>query len=260
MRDKKKGKKKKMDQIQLSEVELLELRRCYHCDCASYPLCTWIGEPCKECFCTETFTHYDPDERHPGQFKTQNAHRPVKRALLHTRVSEIKTSEDGDCLYDCLALAFNRYLLQGVATQPITVSDLRIFASRCQTEATFAAYKVLAESTNDYECISKTRTLRGFKNIVQQCGSDVGSERCLWGDENTLTFFSESYRIRFVVFNERGQLIQIIGSLDYGHTILLRLNRKDVQSEHFTLLQFNNETILQQHEWFWLKRKVQPIP
>ena len=242
-----------MERIDISDYELSEIKKCHYCDCATYPICTWIGEPCKECFCANTFAHYEADNRHPGMFSSQTILSP-KRLINNPRVIEIKTNPDGDCLYDCFARALNQYLEQ--SHKKITVSDLRMFVSRRQTQDTYTAYKTLAASSSDYGCISKTHSLRSFKNIVQLCGSNVGSDQCLWGDENTLNFLSESYCIRIVVFNEKGKLIQIIGSPDLQHTLLLRLNRKEASSEHFTLLQFNNQSILQQHEWFWLKKHL----
>lgn len=242
-----------MDRIELSEVELLEMNRCFHCDCSTYPICTWIGEPCKECFNTDSFTHYNPDVR-PGLFQTRNTVNTEKRIIKNTKVSEIKTSNDGDCLYDCFARALNRYLRKGIANKEITIADMRMFVSRYQTPDMYNAYKTLAESSSDYECIAKTHSLRSFKNIIQQCGNNVGAEKCLWGDENTLNIFSEIYRIRVVVFNERGQLLQIIGTDELRHTILLRLNQQQKAEEHYTLMQFNNQTILQKHEWIWLKK------
>lgn len=238
--------------MDLTESELLELRRCRHCDCSTYPICTWFGEPCRECFCPDSFTHYDSDAQHPGLFKTQMAAPSRKRTIVHYRVLEIATSNDGDCLYDCISRALNQYLDKGVAQQTISVIDLRTFISRFQTNETYAAYKTLAASSKDYECIAKTHSLRSFKNVVEQCGKDVGAPNCLWGDENTLNFFAEAYRIRFVVFNDQGQLLQILGAPDFRHTMLLRLN----QDQHYTLLQFNHQSVLQQHEWMWLKKSL----
>jgi hypothetical protein len=255
-----------MNGVKINEQDLLELCRCYKCDCATYPVCTWLGEPCSLCFNVNTFTHYDSDSAKPSLFKNNADHQREqqreqqltildKRPLVKTRIQEIKTDGNGDCLYECIALALNRYLSDGVAREKITVADLRFFVSQRQTNATYEAYKNLA-ATGDYECLSKVRNIRGFKNVIQQCGGNVGPENCLWGDENTIGVFADAYRMRFVVFDERGALLQMIGEPEYVHTILLRLNRIRVGEEHFTLLQFNDQTVLKQHEWLWLKKSL----
>jgi len=255
-----------MNGVKINDQDLLELCRCYKCDCATYPVCTWLGEPCSLCFNVNTFAHFDADASKPSLFKNGANHQREqqreqqltlmdKRPLVKTSIQEIKTDGNGDCLYECIALALNHYLSPHVAREKITVGDLRFFVSQRQTDATYEAYKNLAV-TGDYECLAKVRNIRGFKNVVQQCGSEVGPEHCLWGDENTLGIFSDAYRLRFVVFNERGALLQMVGVPEYAHTILLRLNRVRVGEEHFTLLQFNGHTILKQHEWLWLKKSL----
>lgn len=253
-----------MDQINISQNDLLELCRCWKCDCTTYPICTWIGSPCKECFNVHTFCHFDADKQ-VSKFKNTLADQHEQqrriassepRPLLKTRIEEIKTDPLGDCLYECITRALNRYL-GPVAMANITIADLRFFASTMQTEETYQAYKNVAAASDDsYGCVAKTRGLRAFKNVVQLSGNEVGPENCLWGDENTITIFSDAFRLRFVIFDQRGQMIQLIGQQEYAHTILLRLNRLRPGEEHFTLLQFNNETILKQHEWAWLKKNL----
>lgn len=134
---------------------------------------------------------------------------------------------------------------------------MRRAAARYQTQHTFTAYQALAADQPEYRCISKSRTLRGFKNVMQRCGEDVGPEHCLWGDENTLNVFSKLFQLRFVVFNDKGQLVQRVqDAVRVNHTVLLRLNRSRPGEEHFSLLRFNGETILQDHEWNWLKNRL----
>lgn len=246
--------------MQIADEELLELSRCYKCNCNSYPICTWYGEPCGECFDVGSFHHQSPDNRlgifikrgQLGRAPPTALHTQADRPLTNTKVAEVKTDASGDCLYDCIAKAFNRYLNAHVSTSPITISDLRHFASRKQNQAMFDAYR----SVGHYECLAKVHTLRGFRNVMQQSGSDVGVENCLWGDENTLQIFSDAFHLRIVVFNERGKMIQFIGQEDYSHTLLLRLNRRKAGNEHYTLLEFNDQTILTQNEWFWLKKHL----
>lgn len=250
------------NEINISDAEWLELSRCYRCNCATYPVCTWLGEPCNECFSALEFQHLAPAE--PGCFSTppHSAASPPPRGLTHTRIEEVGTSGNGDCLYDCVAKALNHYIpLQRVATQHISIGDLRQFVSRRQTPATFDAYKVAAvgDADGSYECLSKVKTLRGFKNCIQHCGSDVGAQKCLWGDENTLNIISSAFRLRFAVFDERGALLQSVngeGAAAPKHTVLLRLNRSVDGEEHFSLLTFNRQTVLQSGEWAWLKKTL----
>jgi hypothetical protein len=255
-----------MDRIKINEHDVLELCRCYKCDCSTYPICTWLGEPCKLCFDIETFSHFDADQGKPGLFLNGLEHQHARlrhhqltivnrRPLVKTRIQEIKTDGNGDCLYECIALALNRYISSTVSLQKIAIADLRFLVSQLQTNETYEAYKTLA-STGEYDCLAKVRNIRGFKNVIQDCGAVVGPENCLWGDENTLGIFSNAFHLRFVVFDEHGKLLQVVGQQEYGHTILLRLNRVRAGEEHFTLLQFNGETIIKQHEWLWLKKSL----
>ena len=241
-------------QICISDAEMAELCRCYRCNCKTYPICTWLGEPCNDCFDVELLQHYHPTLDRPGEhqrvLETNNEQRP----LVRTFIEQIKTQPNGDCLYEAIAHALNHYVRSGVS---ITIEDLRAAASRFQSNDTFTAYQVLAADQPEYRCISQARTLRGFKNIMQRCGEEVGPEHCLWGDENTLNIFSQLFKVRFAVFNDKGQLVQRVqAQRNIKHTILLRLNSSRPGEEHFSLLRFNGETILQAHEWNWLQNRL----
>lgn len=246
-------------QISISDAELLELRRCYRCNCATYPICTWLGEPCEYCYCACNFCHLDPDPASPGLFKPATSSTPKNppRFMRSMTIREVSTDGNGDCLYECISKALNRYVNTSIATDPISVSALRNFVSRKQTNENFEAYKHTARASSNYDCLSRVHTLRGFKNIMQQCGSDVGPDSCLWGDENTLDVVSSAFCLNFVVFDEKGRLVQFIESPESpAHTILLRHYRHNDGEEHFTLLEFNEQTVLQKHEWTWLKKKL----
>lgn len=245
--------------IPISADELEEICRCYHCDCSTYPVCTWQGEPCAECFHTETMTHLDPQDSSPGKYHKKrggNNQQIIPRPLTKTYIEEIFTRPNGDCLYECIALALNEYLDDRRATYRITVDDLRAYVSRCQTNQTFEAYQALARHQSEYRALVNVRSLRGLKNVIRQTGTTVGPEHCLWGDENCLNIFSEGYKLRFAVFDEKGVLVQTIGNERYPHTILLRHNRSHAGEEHFTLLKFNDQTVLQRNEWNWLEKRM----
>lgn len=241
-------------QIHVSGAEMTELCRCFKCDCETYPFCTWLGEPCTECFNVDHLQHGEPNPNKPGEH-TPSAHAVLEqRPLVRTFIEEVRTQPNGDCLYEAIQLALNHYVR---GEKMITIEDLRGAASRYQTSDTFHAYQALAANQPEYRCISKSRTLRGFKNIMQRCGEEVGPEHCLWGDENTIEVFSRLFKIRFAVFNDKGKLVQLVqASRGVHHTVLLRLNRSRPGEEHFSLLRFNGETILQAHEWNWLKNRL----
>jgi hypothetical protein len=237
--------------------EIKELTKCFYCDCATDKtgVCTWHGEPCKECFDVTTYQHYQVDPNHPGLF-TQSTARNELRRIEHPRISEIPTDPNGDCLYDCVSKA-----LGGVP-----ISDLRAFVSRSQTQDTFEAYRTISRNSPGYDVLQKVRTLRGLKNTIQRCGSTVGSNECLWGDENAIQILSNGYLLRFAVFDTTGKMIQNVEPEPLGtpsktpsRTVLLRLNRSTAGSEHFTLLTFNRQTLLQAHEWLWLSQQLRLV-
>jgi hypothetical protein len=240
----------------ISGAELNELCRCYRCNCATYPVCTWFGEPCNECVDIGTLHHYQPNIAKPGEHKKGEAEAlsiSDPRPLTRTIIEEVKTQPTGDCLYEAIMHALNHY----VTALLITIKDLRTAASRYQTQDTFEVYRVLSANQPEYRCVSSSRTLRGFKNIMQRCGESVGVEHCLWGDENTLNIFSKLFKLQFAVFNDKGQLVQLVkAARGLHHTVLLRLNRSRKGEEHFSLLRFNGETILQAQEWNWLKNRL----
>lgn len=232
--------------------EVQELTKCFYCDCAtartSHGVCTWHGEPCKECFDIKTYQHLTPDADHPGLFKPVNTNNTRLRQIEYPRIAEIQTDPNGDCLYDCLSKALGG----------IPIEALRAFVARSQTQSTFEAYKTIAKHSEGYEVLHRVKTLRGLKNTMQRCGATVGSSDCLWGDENALHILSNGYLLRFAVFDTSGKLIQKVEpDLPNVRTILLRLNRMRQGSEHFTLLTFNRQTLLQSHEWTWLCNQLQ---
>jgi hypothetical protein len=250
-------------QINITSAEMSELCRCYRCDCTTYPICTWFGEGCSDCMDMTHLQHYSPNVNKPGEHlqsttadTTPPQPPPELRPLVRTYIEEIKTQPNGDCLYEAIVHALN-YYVRSAKDALITIEDLRSAAARKQTPDTFAAYQALAANQPEYRCISRSRTLRGFKNVIQRCGDVVGPEHCLWGDENTLEIFSRLFLFRFAVFNDKGKLVQQIEALrGVNHTVLLRLNRARPGEEHFSLLRFNGETILQAHEWNWLKNRL----
>jgi hypothetical protein len=249
-----------MERVVIHDAQKLELQRCFKCDCRTYPICTWFGEPCKECFQPASFRHKRSCGDRPGLFEngpSASDARTEDRPLIHTRVTEIRTSANGDCFYDCIAKALNRYLNKSVATAEIGTAELRYFASRQQTQATFEAYRTASLANEDeYKCVARARNLRAFRNAMQQTGDEVGVENCLWGDENALQIVSDAFHLRILVFDQRGQMIQVIGQEGFKHTLLLRLNRNKTGQEHFTLLAFNEQTVLVPNEWTWLKKHL----
>lgn len=235
--------------------EVAELNRCYRCDCKtrSTRVCTWQGEPCKECFSFVTYQHFLPNPAEPGLYV--KVERPlVNRAIPRSlQISEIPTDGNGDCLYDCIARAL------GTDTEWVPIADLRSFVARKQTTDNFSAYKTLASQSEEYSVLSRVRSLRGFQNVIRRCGSDVGPEECLWGDENVLNIISTAYKVRFAVFDDRGKIIQIImpeETIGEPHTILIRLSRRVKQSEHYTLLSLNGQTLLQPSEFAVLLQQI----
>jgi len=243
-------------EIKVSDAEIAELCRCYRCDCKTYPICTWFGEPCAECFDVAKLKHHKPNMNRPGEHAPEIEEEEAIRSLVRTYIEEVRTQPSGDCLYEAIAHALNHYVRSNVW---ITTHDLREAASRYQSAETFSAYQALATDQPEYRCISKARTVRGFKNIMKRCGDEVGPEHCLWGDENTLEVFSRLFKVKFAVFNDKGQLVQRVAASVFPrikHTILLRLNQSRPGEEHFSLLRFNGETILQPNEWNWIQNRL----
>lgn len=160
---------------------------------------------------------------------------------------------DGDCLYEALAKALNHYIVR----EKLTIAELRFFVSQQQTQERFQSYKALEK---EYPAIEKTKTLREFKNVIQQCGSNTGPAKCMWGDENTLDIISNAYHLRFAIFNEKGRVIQTIEPKlpkRARRTVMLRINQSMPGYEHYSLFMFNQETLLLDNEWNWIKHKTQ---
>ncbi len=244
-------------QIQIDPDELIELQRCHNCDCETYPICTNNGEPCDECFNLIHYVHNDVSNI-LGLFKKQQQQQVQERSLKNCCIKEIPTNGDGDCLYESFSMGLNKYLTQSpVATKLIEISDLRFLVSKKQTETTFQTYKQLQDQ-QEYASLNNIRTLRGFKNLIQISGAEVGSDKCLWGDENSIEILSNTFKLKIAIFDEKGKLIQIINQhqTNFNHIMLLRLNRTYENHEHFTLLEFNDETILKQNEWIYLKKRL----
>lgn len=237
-----------------SNEELKELFRCHLCDCETRRcgICFWQGQICLECFCTTNFSHRQYDPSRPGQHDTRGIPpTATPRPVTHPRMSEIQTEGNGDCLYESIAKAL--VLDRHIHVAAVSPQSLRLFVSKCQKPEHFAAYKVTYA-----DALKRVHTLRGFKNSIQLCGKDVGPENCIWGDENTIHILSNQFQLRLVVFDQRGQMIQKIEpeSLASARTILLRLNRQLKNNEHFSLLAFNGQTLLEEQEWLWLKQKL----
>mgnify|MGYP001073990057 CR=1 FL=1 len=235
-----------------SNDELKDLYKCFFCDCKtlSCGICTWQGEPCKECFDKDIFQHRAYDPNNPGKYLRNNSS-SSPREVMYPKMSEIQTNGNGDCLYESISKAL--VLNYGYHNTMVSIDMLRNYVSRLQNMANFEAYKVTYGGDG---CMKDIRTLRAFKNLVQYNGEQVGPDKCLWGDENVLNIISNGYLIRFVVFDHSGEMIQTIkpDNSQAARTILLRLNRQLRNCEHFNLLTFNKQTLLQEQEWNALKQ------
>jgi hypothetical protein len=182
---------------------------------------------------------------------------PTRLADSDNRIEEIATDGNGDCLYECISRA-----LSGGKTPGVTIAALRAFVARSQTDDTYTAYRVVSRQDDGagYDCIKKVRSLRGLKNTIQLCGAQVGADKCLWGDENAIHIIANGYRLRFAIFDNSGRIVQIVEPEETPpktpKTVLLRLHRQISHCEHFNLLTFNNHTLLDQHEWDWLYRRL----
>lgn len=239
------------------EEEIQELTRCYYCDCQTINtgVCTWQGEPCKRCFDMVTYRHLQPNDAEPGLHITGSSPPSRKRQITKIQIEEIPTDGNGDCLYACIVRAL------GNGRNQLSVEELRAFVARMQTDDMFHAYKTLAARTSDqssdYPALERVRSLRGFQNVIRRCGKNVGADQCLWGDENTLNIVSNAYHLRFIIFDDQGKIMQVINANSPTvHTILLRLSSALKNSEHYTLLKFNDQTLLQPHEFTCLIERI----
>lgn len=231
----------------ISTSELEEICTCYQCDCEtkSCGICTWEGEPCLECFNIRTYEHLEPDSERPSLFKrpTQDVGSAPDFPRLTNTITEYTSLGNGDCLYDCVSKA-----LSTNGTRLISIASLRSLVARYQTSETFAAYRAVANQSG-YDCIKKARTLRALKNVIQVSGGDVGPEKCLWGDENTLNIVSKTYNVRFAIFNGEGALVQVIETeRSHVYTILLKLYQTE-EVEHYNLLLFGMKSLLHARDW-----------
>ena len=225
-----------------------ELRYCYKCDCETYPYCSIDGHPCPECFDLYSFSHKSCDKHKLGMFiKTQSSRLQKQIKIVDPYIQIIATDPNGDCLYKCLSEAF---------LGKISVKNFRNLVAQNQSIDTFQAYKTLAENRPEYSCVKAARTLRQFKNLIQRLGRDIGVNQCLWGDENALQIISNVWHISFKIFNEKGYQIQSIipEHKQVSRIVLLRLNQSEGEGvEHYSLMFYNNHTVLTQFEWKHIK-------
>ena len=244
-------------------VELPEILKCHQCDCLTAPYCTIGGELCRECFDYSHFQHRDPRVKFPGTFlnfctETRKC-KQCSSSRAHVKEKGVKfyverSAGDGDCMYTCISNAMDNI---------ISVKDLRRVVSRRQTRAMYDAYMdLLADNCPEYQNLEHINSFDQFRHYIQQCGSEIGSEACMWGDENALYLLANEYGFTFVVFNEKGSIIQKIQPINsdteivYPRYILIRLNGGSKGHEHYDLLKFNDYTILTQDLWNYLIEKT----
>lgn len=263
--------------------EFTELLKCYQCDCTTAPFCTIAGELCHECFDYTHFVHKKPREKFPGTFSpyTECPHSDgtASTTTEGARFYVVRSPSDGDCLYHCVCNALTASnastgskitTTSKITTCKFTVEMLRRLVSRRQTEHTYNMYMTLADTTDEYANLRDIQSFSQFRQFIRRCGSTVGAEECLWGDENALQIFSNEYGITFVVFNEKGNVIQKVlpdllnestvrlstAEIHCPRYVLLRLNDGKKGQEHFDLLQFNGASILNQKLWEYLQKKT----
>lgn len=258
--------------------EFTELFKCYQCDCLTAPYCCIGGELCLECFDYSHFQHKKPREKFPGTFlpiKCSNADDHHNEECKHNFLKcdkavkmsffVVRSPPDGDCLYTSISNAMD---------QKISVKYLRRLVSRKQTTETYTSYMTLADNPEfaEYHNLSHLQSFDQFRHFIQLCGSEVGAAECIWGDENALQIISNEYGFNFVIFNEKGSIIQKVipdccwdgnnghDGNDTEHAssespicqkryILLRLNGGTKGHEHYDLLKFNDKSILSQELW-----------
>lgn len=239
--------------IKINELQDLkrELYKCYKCNCNTFPMCVEIGcssELCDECFDLENYTHKLPCKSNPGRFQFSDKPPHSIKPPSKPTISVINMPSDGDCLYRAFSTSFNN---------GITVDDLRYLVSRKQSVESFQAYKTLADwKMSEYSAIKGAKTLREFKNVIQYPGSKVGPQHCVWGDENAMRIISNAYRLGILIFNEKGSLIQTIKP-EFNRTskryVLLRLNSRFQNNEHYDLLVFGGHALITYNELSKLK-------
>lgn len=246
-----KEKVKKRD-LRSKKDMMREMYACKDCDCETYPWCVnkYIGGICRECFDLESYTHKKALRSKPGLYGVDKKEiskllTPIK--IEYPYIKLIPTPLDGDCLYQSISKAFEG---------KITVEDLRYLVAQCQNNTTFQTYKELSGFMSEYRPIRGANSLRDFKILIKKTGEDVGCNNCVWGDENSLAIISTMFRLGFMIFNEKGSLIQEIypertstfSTRDPSRYLLLLLNGSKSGQEHYNLLEFNHHTLLRPEE------------
>lgn len=244
--DKEKVKKRN---IKSKKDMMREMYGCKDCDCESYPWCinSYLGGLCRECFDLESYTHKKALRSNPGLYGVDRQSRVGRSVIDYPYIKLIPTPLDGDCLYRAISKAFDG---------KVTTEDLRYLVARCQSHVTFETYKELSGFMSEYRPVRAAHTLRDFRVLLKKTGDDVGCSNCVWGDENALSIISTMFRLGFMIFNEKGVLIQRItpertssyNDCKPGRYIMLLLNGSKAGQEHYNLLEFNRRTLLSEEE------------
>ena len=241
-----------------------ELLKCFKCNCETKPFCSVNGRPCDKCIDICTLVHYQPREILPGtHIKKKCKHSSSASASRKTFPFDtisvggkglivIKTKGNGDCLYESLSKAFGGLL---------TIEDLRALVSNNQTEAMYDNYMDLSDQNIFGKQLDTIESFAQFRHYIQKCGYDDScggsSGNVMWGDENAIQIISNVWLLTFIVFNEKGNIIQRVEPAKTGvcgrgccpRYVLLRLNGHSPGQEHFDLLQFNGRTLLCEDDW-----------
>ena len=233
-----------------------EIAKCVMCNCETHPVCSVDGQVCKCCFDIVNFCHKRKNVEKPGHFKDkgftpqqwQLSNDPPPPLIVEFPKLEIEYADgDGDCLYTSISNALYKC---------VSKHALRRLVADNQTRATFESYKNIYTKE-----LVQIKTLRQFKNVLKQCGSDYGAFNCIWGDENALQIISNDYLINFCIFNEEFNLIstispqteEIANGMEYSKRfILLLLNNGKSGQEHYNLLKFDRKRILSERYWNYL--------
>jgi hypothetical protein len=240
-----------------------DLKRCFQCNCETYPYCNINGMVCGECFDVEHMEHRDYNEAVPGTFykvkHRQSRCNSTKRARDdytqdHNKLFYVvKTTANGDCLYESVSKAFGG---------KVTVKALRNLVSSKQSEDTFQIYKSLAQQADvgddEFSIMNNITSLHEFRELIKKCGKDCGTNNCLWGDENAIFHISNEYRTSFTIFDKKGRFLQIIEPNEAPcrkHYIALQLDQKE-GLEHFSLLKFDNHPILTHEMWNYVMERL----
>lgn len=254
--------------------EFTELLKCYKCDCIGKPYCNIKGELCDECFDYKHFCHRKPRSKFPGTFlKVKCSFDRCKKTAVYKNNKKtfyvVRGPGDGDCLYTAISNAMGG---------TISVKDLRRLISRKQTNDMYKAYVELSKTTNEFQVVQQVNSFAQYRHLIQLCGSEVGPDQCIWGDENALSIISNEFGFTFVIFNEKGNVIQTITPSHNGDTcdntndvtnnkqcnkhakctvcvkrfVLLRLCGTDNNEGHYDLLKFNGHSILSSAMWNYL--------